>query len=242
MENKDTLSSQFKRILVVDDSHDNCALMKAYFHGSPAELHFAHSSSEALEKYRESAFDALLLDYELPDENAPALCDKLRHFEKEKNRPAPPFFLLSGHKNPPGGHHFAAQLQKPLSRKQIFQTLNQWIENQTRSGGPMETQKAENTQYVVKVEKDLEDLVPNFVANRKKDVKLLGDWIESQNFEEIRRMGHTLKGVCASYGFPQLGEFGKELEVHAKSENLGEISKIHQKMADFMNHYQIQFI
>ncbi|MGE3758649.1 MAG: response regulator, partial [Pseudobdellovibrionaceae bacterium] len=200
------LVDEFKSFLVVDDSIDNCDLIEAYLRKPNLELTFAHSANEAFEKFKQGPFDALLLDYELPDAKGPDLLHQFRAWESEQGFSNTPCFLISGHDSVPDAHFYAAHIRKPFSRAQMIETINKWYKQTRRDGGlgaSMETNiQPGSSKYIVKVERDLEDLIPNFVANRKKDVRLLGEWIQTQNYEEIRRLGHTLKGVCASYGFP----------------------------------------
>lgn len=238
-----SLAPEYKSLLVVDDSLDNCTLIEAYLKSSQVQLSFAQTCKSAFEKLQQSSFDALLLDYELPDENAAELLGKVRKFEALEGRSPIPCFLISGHKSVPESQLFAAHIVKPFTKTQIIEILNDWSQKHPTNFPHMKSGRGDTMEVnVVKVEKDLEDLIPNFVSNRKKDVRSLGEWITSQNYEEIRRLGHTLKGVCASYGFPQLGEMGKELEVHAKTQDVAEISKVHKKMSDFVENHRIEFI
>lgn len=51
-----------------------------------------------------------------------------------------------------------------------------------------------------------------------------------QDYEAIRTMGHRIKGVAGSYGFPDLGAVGQRLEESARSRDLvaiqGEIAQL----------------
>lgn len=64
----------------------------------------------------------------------------------------------------------------------------------------------------VKPDPEVAALVPEFLANRQKDVASLRDLIESGDFETIRGMGHRMKGTGRGYGFPRISEIGRALE------------------------------
>lgn len=69
----------------------------------------------------------------------------------------------------------------------------------------------------VKVSKDLEDLIPTYLANRKKELESLRQALEAGDFEQIRQIGHRMRGVGVSYGFDDVTALGKLLEDGAKT-------------------------
>lgn len=72
---------------------------------------------------------------------------------------------------------------------------------------------------VVKVDADLEDLIPGFLENRVKDVIFLKEAIDRKDFEAIRILGHSMKGFGSGYGFDRISEIGLELELASKNED-----------------------
>ena len=54
---------------------------------------------------------------------------------------------------------------------------------------------------IVTVAKDLEDLVPTFMKNRAKELDTLRTALAGGDFEQLRQIGHRMKGVGNSYGF-----------------------------------------
>ena len=55
--------------------------------------------------------------------------------------------------------------------------------------------------YKVIVAKDLEDLIPVFMSNRHKELDSLRVALAAADFEQLRQLGHRMKGVGNSYGF-----------------------------------------
>lgn len=70
--------------------------------------------------------------------------------------------------------------------------------------------------YEVKVSKQIEDLVPKFLENRRKDVELLRAAIAVRDFSALCQIGHRLKGVGRSYGFDNISVAGEKIEAAAK--------------------------
>jgi HPt (histidine-containing phosphotransfer) domain-containing protein len=71
--------------------------------------------------------------------------------------------------------------------------------------------------YQVTVAKDLEDLIPTFMRNRKKEHEALRVALAAADFEQLRQLGHRMKGVGNSYGFTHVSTIGKEIEDGARS-------------------------
>jgi HPt (histidine-containing phosphotransfer) domain-containing protein len=71
--------------------------------------------------------------------------------------------------------------------------------------------------YKVTVAKDLEDLIPVFLSNRKKELDSLRVALAAADFEQLRQLGHRMRGVGNSYGFERVSVIGKHIEDGARS-------------------------
>jgi len=72
-----------KRILVVDDEEVIVDLLTAILTDQGFEVDFALDAAGALEKVRESIFDAAILDFNLPDMNGVMLHREIRQMDEE---------------------------------------------------------------------------------------------------------------------------------------------------------------
>lgn len=70
--------------------------------------------------------------------------------------------------------------------------------------------------HIVRVSKDIADLIPVFLANRKKEVETLRAALAAGDFEQLRQLGHRMRGVGNSYGFDLVSTLGKEIEEGAR--------------------------
>jgi histidine phosphotransfer protein HptB len=71
----------------------------------------------------------------------------------------------------------------------------------------------------VEISRDLEDIVPIFLANRNKDLQILRDARIAQNFRTVETLGHRMKGDGGGFGFHQITEIGAAIERAAKLED-----------------------
>ena len=95
--------------------------------------------------------------------------------------------------------------------------------------------------YKVTVAKDLEDLIPVFLKNRAKEVDSLRIALAAADFEQLRQIGHRMKGVGTSYGFPQVSGFGKSVEDGARSGDRNSLDACVRQYADFLEKVQITY-
>ena len=95
--------------------------------------------------------------------------------------------------------------------------------------------------YTVVVGKDLEDLVPVFMSNRKKEVETLRAALAALDFEQLRQLGHRMKGVGNSYGFSKVSELGKSIEDGAHSQDRAALDAIIVDYADYLARVKIVY-
>ena len=62
----------------------------------------------------------------------------------------------------------------------------------------------EDERIVVRIDKDLEDLIPGYIKNRHNDIESMHTALESGDFENIRILGHSMKGSGGGYGFDEI--------------------------------------
>ncbi len=78
----------------------------------------------------------------------------------------------------------------------------------------MEEQTEEK--IIAHVDRDLADLIPGYLANRKKDIAAISDALEKTDRETIRILGHSMKGSGGGYGFEAITDIGALIEKAAK--------------------------
>jgi HPt (histidine-containing phosphotransfer) domain-containing protein len=95
--------------------------------------------------------------------------------------------------------------------------------------------------YRVTVQKDLEDLIPVFMSNRKKELDTLRVALAAADFEQLRQLGHRMKGVGNSYGFAQVSEIGKDVEDGARSGDRSLLESAIAQYGEFLSKVQIAY-
>lgn len=97
-----------------------------------------------------------------------------------------------------------------------------------------------STAIVVKVDPEIADMVPRFLANRARDVRALRDAIARSDLEAARSTGHILKGVGGGYGFAAISELGERIESAALEGQSGAIASAVEELAEFLARVRVE--
>lgn len=71
-------------------------------------------------------------------------------------------------------------------------------------------------EYKITVDADLEEIMPRYLEIRREELEALTKAIENKDIDEVRMLGHRLKGTGSSYGIDELTEIGTVIEDTAK--------------------------
>ena len=88
--------------------------------------------------------------------------------------------------------------------------------------------------WIVRIDPELEDLIPAFLDNRRNELIELEAAVAGRNFEFIRRLAHTWKGICRPYGFNHLETLSFALEVASERESVPEIAAVVREIRAYL--------
>ncbi len=91
-----------------------------------------------------------------------------------------------------------------------------------------------NARIVVKIDPDIEDLIPGFLANRRRDVESLKSLVAKQDYAAVRVIGHSMKGAGGGYGFDLITEIGDAIESAALRVDGDAIMAATAELADYL--------
>jgi len=69
----------------------------------------------------------------------------------------------------------------------------------------------------IKIDEDLQDLIPGYLENRRKDIAAIAEALSRGDYEKIRVIGHSMKGSGGGYGFDAITAIGRGIEEAAKA-------------------------
>jgi HPt (histidine-containing phosphotransfer) domain-containing protein len=79
---------------------------------------------------------------------------------------------------------------------------------------------------VERIESELMGLVPRFLDNARMDLEEVVKALSVKDLKALSRLGHSLKGAGAGFGFNALADIGKRLEEAAKASDLAAIDAL----------------
>ena len=96
-------------------------------------------------------------------------------------------------------------------------------------------------QLIVEISRDLEDIVPIFLGNRKKDTETLRDALARHDFGTVQTLGHRMKGDGGGFGFDRITEIGAAMERAAKLDDQATIEQHLAQLEDFLKRVTVVY-
>lgn len=96
--------------------------------------------------------------------------------------------------------------------------------------------------FHVTIARDLEPLIPTFMANRAKEVVALKEALAKSDFAQLHRIGHRMKGLGGSYGFERITRLGQKIEECAKGRDAAGAGEQIDEYARYLEAVKIEFV
>ncbi len=93
----------------------------------------------------------------------------------------------------------------------------------------------------VRIDKDLEDLIPGYLENRRKDIAAIGDALTRGDYDAIRVLGHGMKGSGGGYGFDAITNIGRKIEAAAKAGDAAAIRGGRDELVFYLERIEIVY-
>ncbi len=99
----------------------------------------------------------------------------------------------------------------------------------------------EQEQYEVRIDEDIKDLIPGFLANRSRDVTLLREAVGKADYRRAGRIAHAIKGSGGSYGFGRISELAGEIGAAARNEDRELLAALVEGLADYLANVKVKY-
>ncbi|MEN9579192.1 MAG: hypothetical protein RJA70_2201, partial [Pseudomonadota bacterium] len=210
------------RILLAEDSPDNCTIAMAYLADTPYRVDIAETGFIACEMFEAGHYDLVLMDRQMPVMDGLTATRKIRAWEAANGRTPTPIIALTasalkGDREKCLAAGCTAFLTKPIKQEVLLQAIiDRFIvaapafkeesvpKNPARVTSPM-----------------LAAQIPAFLEHRREDVLTMLAALNQGDFETVARLGHDMKGSGASFGFQAITDIGAALEHEARAPGTG---------------------
>jgi PAS domain S-box-containing protein len=200
------------RILIVEDSADNLAVVKAYLKDSGFELAFAENGKIAVEKVISDRPSLVLMDLQMPVMGGLEATRMIREWESKRHAYPIPILALTAHAGEEAARRSleagcSEHLTKPIQKATLLGAIARHLSGKIRIALP----------------EGIEGLVPTYLANVRRDMGKILEDCDSKGCESARRLGHQLKGSGEGYGFSEITRTGAAVESAALTADGDEI-------------------
>jgi signal transduction histidine kinase/CheY-like chemotaxis protein len=220
--------SQSLRILLAEDSQDNVLLIEAYLKASGYTADVARNGQIALEKFISGKYDVVLMDVQMPIMDGYSAARRIRQWETENGATPVPILALTAHALPEEVRKSfdagcTAHLTKPIRKATLLAAIE------------------EHAMGLVRVVASLAELVPGFLEGRRRDIDAIAAALERSDYNDVRILGHNMKGSGAGYGFNRITEIGASLEQAAGRRVPEEIRARSAELARYLNRLHVVY-
>lgn len=242
-------------LLLVEDNPVNQMVAVGFLERLGHKVTAVDTGLLAEEALKETSFDMLLLDINLPDTDGVSLQKRLREIEKEKERSNEytPILAVSAHVfNEDIESYLAAGfdgfLGKPLVENQLIKMLNRFLSDTYQTQSINESIETDNwTQMATEIteenvmilnekvlqgdlavlgEERMLKIIGLFKHSSKENVLLLQEAINSGEAYQVNQLAHKLKGSAGSLGLMQLHALCHAYEDNGKKGNVSDCDSI----------------
>jgi PAS domain S-box-containing protein len=220
------------RILLADDAEDNMFLIRSYLAGTRHRVEEAANGEVAVQKFQSAHYDLVLMDVEMPVMDGYTAVREIRDFERRRGLQPVPILALTA-------HALAAEVQrsleagcnghltKPILKRTLLEALEQ-ISAGRIPGPPAESAPAPPDARV-------RPLIPGYVRSRRRDLAAIRAALEHSDFENIRSLGHKMRGTGTSYGLERITKIGGALDESAQAGDAEAVRRQAEELERYLN-------
>lgn len=100
---------------------------------------------------------------------------------------------------------------------------------------------AQGDKIIVQIDPELEDLIPGFLSNRRKDVIKMQAALAAGDYETIQSLGHSMKGAGGGYGFDRITDIGLNLETAAREKDSQKLQEQIRNLSHYLEHVEVRY-
>lgn len=233
-ENKDNAIAGGLHILVAEDHPVNRKLLVTFLTKFGADIIEAENGQEAVETtLKHPEIDFIFMDIQMPVKNGIDATLEIR-----KNNFKGIIIACTANSDKDDFEHYKKSgmndvIVKPFKSQTIKEIIEKWNtalilptaqEIATLISNKIPVKKSWNIEdFMDTVANDYnfgKQLITDFIYQTETLIKTIPEAIEKKNFEELRRIGHTLKGSSSTVSAFPLSDYGTRLNKAAKSEDI----------------------
>ena len=105
-----------------------------------------------------------------------------------------------------------------------------------------DTHRETAEKIIVRVDRELEDLIPGFIENRNRDITAIRAAMDQADFDTVRSLGHGMRGAGGGYGFDAITDIGAAMESTANLKDATAIGRLTRQLSSYLDRIEIVFV
>jgi len=207
------------RILLAEDSADNCTITLAYLEDTPYRVEIAETGAIACEKFIAGHYDLVLMDRQMPIMDGLTATRTIRAWEQANDRPPTPIIALTasalkGDREMCLAAGCTAFLTKPIKQEVLLQAIK---ENSIVAPPSSKEESSRMDTILVRANPKFADRIPAYLKNCRQNGIAMLDALDRVDFETVKFLGHQMRGSGGAYGFQAITDIGAALQQAAES-------------------------
>jgi len=229
------------KILLAEDSPDNCTIAIAYLEDTPYQVDVAETGAMACEMFVLNHYDLVLMDRQMPIMDGLTATRTMRAWEHANHRLPTPIIALTasalkGDREKCLAAGCTAFLTKPIKQDVLLRA----IKEHSMVGSTSSTNESEiNYPVAVPTHLRLVAQIPMFLLNRRRDVVTMLAALVRGDFESVARLGHSMKGAGASFGFQSITDLGASIEAEAGTADTSGVRRWVDRLSTYLDRVEL---
>src|ERR1700674_3362384 len=207
------------RILLAEDSPDNCIITIAYLEDTPYRVQIAETGAIACKMFEAGHYDLVLMDRQMPVMDGLTATRTIRAWERANHRPPTPIIALTasalkGDREMCLAAGCTAFLTKPIKQEVLLQAIREHS-----MIAPSSSKVESNRMDLIRLSAESNSAIriPAYLRNCKQNVIVMLDALDLGEFETARVLGHQMMGSGGMFGFQAITDIGRSIELAAES-------------------------
>jgi CheY-like chemotaxis protein len=229
------------RILLAEDSADNCTITLAYLEDTPYRVEIAETGAIACEKFIAGHYDLVLMDRQMPIMDGLTATRTIRAWEQANDRPPTPIIALTasalkGDREMCLAAGCTAFLTKPIKQEVLLQAIK---ENSIGAPPSSKEESSRMDTILVRAEPKFADRIPAYRQNCRQNVIAMLDALDRVDFETVKFLGHQMRGSGGAFGFQGITDIGAAIQQAAESADTDASRKWVGELSSYLDRVEI---
>jgi CheY-like chemotaxis protein len=225
------------RILLAEDSADNCTITMAYLEDTPYQVEIAETGAIACEKFTSGHYDLVLMDRQMPVMDGLTAARSIRAWEQANDRQPTPIIALTasalkGDREMCLAAGCTAFLTKPIKQEVLLQA----IKERSQKAPPIVKDESSRTDAAVaRLNTKFADRIPAYLLNCRQNVNFILDALDQVDLETVTILGHQMSGSGGMFGFQEITDISAALEEAAQSADIETSRKWVSELSSYLD-------